>query len=83
MRLARPTSALVFRRLPNALTGRTNEQGWPSPAKPAYFILHDRRSSKDYEGLESSSEAAIYIVMIRLMLRRLAALPRSGPVELA
>ena len=33
---------------------------------------HHRRLSKDYEGKESTSEAMIYIAMIRLMLRRLA-----------
>jgi putative transposase len=36
------------------------------------WLNHHRRLSKDYEGQESTSEAMIYIVMIRLMLRRLA-----------
>jgi putative transposase len=36
------------------------------------WFSHHRRLSKDYEGQESSSEAMIYIVMIRIMLRRLA-----------
>jgi putative transposase len=36
------------------------------------WLNHHRRLSKDYEGQEASSETMIYIVMIRLMLRRLA-----------
>jgi putative transposase len=36
------------------------------------WLNHPRRLSKHYEGQESFSEAMIYIVMIRLMLRRLA-----------
>ena len=36
------------------------------------WLNHNRRLSKDYEGLESTSETIIYIAMIRLMLRRLA-----------
>jgi len=40
--------------------------------RPFAWLNHHRRLSKDYEGRESSSEAMSYIVMIRLMLRRLA-----------
>ena len=36
------------------------------------WLNHHRRLSKDYERLPSTSEAMIYIAMIRLMLRRLA-----------
>jgi putative transposase len=37
------------------------------------WFNHHRRLSKDYEVQTSSSEAMIYIAMIRLMVRRLAA----------
>lgn len=40
------------------------------------WLNHHRRLSKDYERLLATSEALIYIAMIRLMLRRLA---RSSP----
>jgi putative transposase len=36
------------------------------------WLNHCRRLSKDYEGLESTSETWVRIAMIRLMLRRLA-----------
>ncbi|RIK25117.1 MAG: IS5 family transposase [Chloroflexi bacterium] len=36
------------------------------------WLNHCRRLSKDYEQLVTTSEAMVYIVMIRLMLRRLA-----------
>jgi transposase len=36
------------------------------------WLSHNRRLSKDYERLCSTSEAWIYLAMIRLMLRRLA-----------
>ena len=36
------------------------------------WLNQARRLSKDYEGLVSTSEAIVYIVMIRLMVRRLA-----------
>jgi putative transposase len=36
------------------------------------WLTQCRRLSKDYEGLPESSEAMIYLAMIRLMLRRLA-----------
>jgi putative transposase len=36
------------------------------------WLNHHRRLSKDYEGQEATSETMVYIVMIRLMLRRFA-----------
>ncbi len=36
------------------------------------WLNHHRRLSKDYERLPATSEAIIYIAMIRLMVRRLA-----------
>jgi len=36
------------------------------------WLNHHRRMSKDYEQLVETSETFIYIVMIRIMLRRLA-----------
>jgi putative transposase len=36
------------------------------------WLNHNRRLSKDYERLPETSEALIYITMIRLMVRHLA-----------
>jgi putative transposase len=36
------------------------------------WIDHNRRMSKDYERLNETSEAFIYVAMSRLMVRRLA-----------
>ena len=35
------------------------------------WITHHRRLSRDFEGTHSSSEAFIYLAMIRIMLSRL------------
>ena len=43
-------------------------RGYPTFA----WLNHHRRLSKDYEGLTTTSEAFIYIAMIRIMVRRLA-----------
>jgi putative transposase len=39
------------------------------------WLDQNRRLSKDYERLCATSEAVIYVAMIRLMVRRLAATP--------
>ena len=36
------------------------------------WISHNRRMAKDYERLCATSEALIYVAMMRLMVRRLA-----------
>ena len=36
------------------------------------WIDQNRRMSKDYERLPESSEAFVYLAMVRLMVRRLA-----------
>jgi len=36
------------------------------------WIMRNRRMSRDYEFLSETTEALIYLAMIRLMLRRLA-----------
>jgi putative transposase len=36
------------------------------------WIMRNRRMSRDYEFLAETTEALIYVAMIRLMLRRLA-----------
>jgi len=42
------------------------------------WICHNRRMSKDYERLCATSEAFVYAVMTRLMVRRLAS-TRDSP----
>ncbi len=44
---------------------------WVVERTSSWFGRH-RRLAKDYERLPESSEASIYIAMIRIMLRRLA-----------
>jgi putative transposase len=41
-------------------------------ARTFAWICHNRRMSKDYERLCASSEAFMYVAMMRLMVRRLA-----------
>jgi putative transposase len=36
------------------------------------WIMRNRRMSRDYEFLAETTEALVYVAMIRLMLRRLA-----------
>jgi putative transposase len=42
------------------------------------WILRNRRMSRDYEFLAETTEALIYLAMIRLMVSRLAKGPREG-----
>jgi transposase len=40
------------------------------------WLCRNRRLSKDYEYLATTSEAWVYSAMVRLMVRRLAATPQ-------
>jgi len=39
------------------------------------WVMRNRRMSRDYEVLTETTEALVYVAMIRLMLRRLAKAP--------
>jgi putative transposase len=77
----RPSKVWIFDDLPDDLIDWAKEL--PPPGfriLPRRWVVertfawqsHQRRLSKDYERLGATSEAWIYLAMIRLMLRRLA-----------
>jgi transposase len=54
---------------------RTKPSGWHLAARPTHpgWLGRFRRLSKDYEYLPVTSEATIYLAMIQILIRRLAA----------
>jgi len=66
----------IISRPPAALGFHIQPRRWVVERTFAW-LNHARRLSKDYEFYFKSSSSMIYVAMIRILLRRLAALPTS------